>query len=106
MAHRGTLMKTEIISIEDYADLHADMLGISRSKGTHFASIIGTHPTEGLMTFVMLDHSAYGVLTRHGPAPYVRREGEMTPRERDEIEGAAILARRQPPVCALRNSFL
>lgn len=75
-------MQIQIVTLETFAALYIDMLGVTHGTGPK-AVITGTHPLEGLLTYQeACAFTGDGLLLRHGLAPYVRREGETTAGER------------------------
>lgn len=78
-------MKTQIVSLEFFAGLYQDMLGVDILH-TKRNTIMGVHPTLGQLSFMECDPiTGDGVLIHLDPAAlYVRRKGELTPGEREK----------------------
>ncbi|MBN9437039.1 hypothetical protein [Bosea sp. (in: a-proteobacteria)] len=84
-------LKTQIVSLEFFAGLYQDMLGIDILR-TRRNTIMGVHPTLGQLSFMECDPlTGDGVLIHLDPAAlYIRRKGELTPAERDAAEIPAL----------------
>lgn len=84
-----TTTKTQIMTADEFAKLFLDMLSVSQSHSRHITTI-GTHPDHGRLSFIQLDlATGDGVLTVLDPsARYERRPGELTSRERLDMEDA------------------
>ncbi len=81
--------KTKIITADDFAELFLDMASVIVSPG-RLHTILGLHPVHGRLAFVQTDLvTGHGVLTFLDPsARYQRRPGELTSRERLDMEDA------------------
>lgn len=81
--------KTQIMTADDFAELFLDMASVTISPG-RLHSVLGLHPAHGSLAFVQTDLvTGDGVLTYLDPhARYQRRPGELTSRERLDLEDA------------------